>query len=102
MTDERSSRGESSPVARTKKAFHTFSVWKVFSCGDVVRNCTRFRIAKRIGIACNSSADVQVLSPAPTKEVQPSVVVLLLFIRVVGLEVGAVLNDSPVDCQSRE
>ena len=45
---------------------------------------------------------VQVLSPAPTKEVQPSVVVLLLFIRAVGLEVGAVLNDSPVDCQSRE
>ena len=29
-------------------------------------------------------------------------VVLVLFIRTVGLEVGAVVNDSPVDCQSRE
>ena len=45
---------------------------------------------------------VQVLSPAPNKKGYVLVAYPFLFYKGGGLEVGAVVNESPLDSQSRE
>ena len=47
------------------------------------------------------AVQVQVLLPAPKRE-RGSCSSPFSFLKKTGLEVGAVVNDSPVDCQSRE